>query len=138
MECIELNWLFKHTKKVRSSQAAILVLNWEKQFFPVNIVKPETLQIKKVNYVAKWISSNFFYLYELRLKRFCQLQWTHYLYWMHVSCAYDAFKNICWERLMNIQFSSCVHKNRRLHADALSKKTSLTLWDSDLTLRISR
>lgn len=52
---------------------------------------------------------------------------------MHVSCAYDAFKNICWERLMNIQFSSCVHKNRRLHADALSKKTSLTLWDSDLT-----
>ena len=40
MECIiELNWLSKHTKKVRSSQPAILVLNWIKQFFPVGIVK---------------------------------------------------------------------------------------------------
>ena len=27
-ECIEINWLCKHTEKVRSSQAAILVLNW--------------------------------------------------------------------------------------------------------------
>ena len=33
MECIELNWLCKHMKKVRSSQAAILVMNWVKQSF---------------------------------------------------------------------------------------------------------
>ena len=28
MECIKLNWLCKHTKKVKSSQTAILALNW--------------------------------------------------------------------------------------------------------------
>ena len=28
----------EHTKKVRSSQAAIPVVNWVKQFFPVSIV----------------------------------------------------------------------------------------------------
>ena len=39
IECIELNWLRRHMKKVRSSQAAILVLNWLKQFFPVSTVK---------------------------------------------------------------------------------------------------
>ena len=39
MECIELSWLCKHMKEVRSSQAAVLVLNWVKQFFPANIVK---------------------------------------------------------------------------------------------------
>ena len=33
MECLELNWLYKHIKKVRSSQAAIFVLNWVKQSF---------------------------------------------------------------------------------------------------------
>ena len=33
MECIELNWLSKPMKKIRSSEAAILVLNWVKQFF---------------------------------------------------------------------------------------------------------
>ena len=39
IECIELNWLCKYMKKVRSSQAAILVLNWVKtQFFPMSIV----------------------------------------------------------------------------------------------------
>ena len=37
--CIELNWLCKHIEKVRSSQAANLVLNWVKKFFPVSIVK---------------------------------------------------------------------------------------------------
>ena len=40
MECIELNWLSKHKKKIRSSQPAIPVLNWIKhQSFPVSIVK---------------------------------------------------------------------------------------------------
>ena len=40
MECIELNWLCKHIKKIRSSQPAIPVLNWVKhQSFPVGIVK---------------------------------------------------------------------------------------------------
>ena len=33
MECIELNRLCKHMKKVRSSQAAIFVLNWVKHSF---------------------------------------------------------------------------------------------------------
>ena len=40
MECIELNWLCKHMKRIRSSQPAIRVLNWMKhQSFPVTIVK---------------------------------------------------------------------------------------------------
>ena len=40
MEYIELNWLCKHIKKIRSSQPATLVLNWVKhQSFPVSIVK---------------------------------------------------------------------------------------------------
>ena len=39
IECIiELNWLCKHTKNVRSSQPAIFAINWKKQFFPVSIV----------------------------------------------------------------------------------------------------
>ena len=33
MECIELHWLCKHMKQVRSSQAAIVVLNWAKHGF---------------------------------------------------------------------------------------------------------
>ena len=38
--CIELNWLCKYMKKVRSSQRAIPVLSWVKhQSFPVSIVK---------------------------------------------------------------------------------------------------
>ena len=40
MEYIELNWLRKHMKQIRSSQPAIHVLNWmEHQSFPVGIVK---------------------------------------------------------------------------------------------------
>ena len=35
MACIEFNWLCKHVKKVKPSQASISV----KQFFPVSIVK---------------------------------------------------------------------------------------------------
>ena len=42
IECIELNCLCKHMKKVRSSQAAILVMNWVKQFFPVSIVNKKS------------------------------------------------------------------------------------------------
>ena len=33
MECIEHNWLYIHMKKVRSSQAANLVLHWAKKSF---------------------------------------------------------------------------------------------------------
>ena len=40
IECIELNWLCKYMKKIRSSQPAIPVPNWVKhQSFPVSIVK---------------------------------------------------------------------------------------------------
>ena len=48
MECIVLNWLCKHMKKVRSSQVAILVLKWVKQFFPVSIVNCEIRATKSV------------------------------------------------------------------------------------------
>ena len=41
MGCIiELNWLCKYIKNIRSRQPSILVLKWIKtQFFPVSIVK---------------------------------------------------------------------------------------------------
>ena len=39
IECIELNWLRKYVKKVRSSQAAILLLNWVKTIFPLSILE---------------------------------------------------------------------------------------------------
>ena len=39
MECIELNRLFKDMRKVRSSQAAIFVLNLVKHSFPASILK---------------------------------------------------------------------------------------------------
>ena len=39
LKCIELNWLCKQIKKIRSSQPAILVLNWVKHHsFHVSIV----------------------------------------------------------------------------------------------------
>ena len=41
VECIEINWFRKHMKKVRSSQRAVLVMNWIKQFFPVSFVRDE-------------------------------------------------------------------------------------------------
>ena len=37
IECLELNWLCKHMKKVRSSQAAVLILNWVKQIRLIQI-----------------------------------------------------------------------------------------------------
>ena len=47
MYCIELYWLCKHMKQLRSSQTAILVIDWVKQqFFPVSIVKKS---ISKIN-----------------------------------------------------------------------------------------
>ena len=40
IECLELNWLCKHIKRIRSSQPAIPVLNWVKhESFPESIVK---------------------------------------------------------------------------------------------------
>ena len=46
MECVELNWLCKHIKKIRSSQPAILVLNWvQQQSFPVHIINVKSFEI---------------------------------------------------------------------------------------------
>ena len=54
MECIiELNWLCKHIRKVRSSQPAILLLNWIKQLFPVSIVKSSYI---KSDWLRQWFS----------------------------------------------------------------------------------
>ena len=44
MECMELNWLCKHIKKIRSSQPAIPVLKWVKhEPFHVSIVNIEQI-----------------------------------------------------------------------------------------------
>ena len=48
MECIELNWLCEHIKKIRSSKPAIPVLNWVKQqSLLVSIVKMHWLTKKR-------------------------------------------------------------------------------------------
>ena len=49
-------WLYKHMKNFRSSQPAILVLNWMKQFFPVSIVK-ETTSIVKLYVTDLFVSA---------------------------------------------------------------------------------
>ena len=61
MECRELNWLCKHMDKVRSSQVALLILNWVKQFFPVSIIKlymklniSKDLTLFKMNWYLSW------------------------------------------------------------------------------------
>ena len=57
LECIELNWWRKYMKKVRSSQAVILLLNWAKtQFFPVSIIKCSFIE-KKVKQKERYISN---------------------------------------------------------------------------------
>ena len=49
MECIELNWLCKYIKKIRSSQPAIPILNWVKhQSFPASIVKDSVTNSAKI------------------------------------------------------------------------------------------
>ena len=48
MECIELNWLCKHMKKVRSSQAAILVLDWIKHSFYLWVLLNSILRVIKM------------------------------------------------------------------------------------------
>ena len=50
---IALNWLCKHSKKVRGNQPAILVLNWIKHsFFPVSIVKLDFFVMYSWKYIT--------------------------------------------------------------------------------------
>ena len=44
MEYKEFNWLGKHMKKVRSSQAAVLVLNWHSFSLRVSLIKEAELK----------------------------------------------------------------------------------------------
>ena len=68
MECIELSWLCKHRKKVRNSQAAILVLNLVKQSFSLWVSLSEHK-----------IRSNFFILILIPGYTFCydEIKSTH-------------------------------------------------------------
>ena len=71
MECIiELNWLCKHIRKVRSSQPAILLFNWIKHFFPMSAVNTNCKSSKycgenylkiRSQYVGRFISSSYKY-----------------------------------------------------------------------------
>ena len=57
IECIiELNWLCKHIKKLRSSQPAILVLNWLKHSFSrwVSLKLNSHLPKKSLLYLLQW------------------------------------------------------------------------------------
>ena len=57
MECLELNWLYKHIKKVRSSQAAIFVLNWVKQSFSLCVALRSNKKQLNENTIYSLISS---------------------------------------------------------------------------------
>ena len=61
IECIKLNWLCKHTKKIRSSQpvnpCTVLSKFLVKQFFPVSIVKRVTMNVQLYqngNFFISW------------------------------------------------------------------------------------
>ena len=60
IECIkELNWLFKHLKKVRSSQPAILVLSWIKNTFSLRVSLIMLTPVSNVNiYNALLLKAN--------------------------------------------------------------------------------
>ena len=52
MECLEINWLCKHRKKVKGSQASFPInpcTELGKTVFPVSIVKYETTKLKLAN-----------------------------------------------------------------------------------------
>ena len=62
-EMLELDWLCEHMKKVRSSQAAILALNWVKHSFSLWVSLNEHVR-KKLNlktirkerlFICKWL-----------------------------------------------------------------------------------
>ena len=64
MECVELNnWLCKRMKKIRSSQAPILVLKWVKQIFPVSIVKNISILNATIKYIlsTEWFTVSSFF-----------------------------------------------------------------------------
>ena len=60
IECIkEHNWLFKHLKKVRSSQPAILVLSWIKNTFSLRVSLIMLTPVSNVNiYNALLLKAN--------------------------------------------------------------------------------
>ena len=63
MECIELNWLCKHIKKIRSCQPAIPVLRWVKhQSFPVSL-KYQILNIQNQKKLMKNILPKFLFVW---------------------------------------------------------------------------
>ena len=61
MECIELNWLCKLMKKVKSCQAAIVVLNWVKHGFSLWV------SLKKSKAIMRSLCLN-----ELMVKQVCE------------------------------------------------------------------
>ena len=68
MECIELNWLYKHMEKIISSQPAIPVLNWVKhQSFLVSIANSFFI---RYCLVEKWgVTPHCFYCDSLALRK---------------------------------------------------------------------
>ena len=63
MECIELNWLCKHMKKIRCCQPAIPVLRWVKhQSFPVSL-KYQILNIQNQKKLMKNILPKFLFIW---------------------------------------------------------------------------
>ena len=62
MECIELSWLRKHIKKVRSSQAAIPVPNWVKQNLSLS-VSLMRLILGEINFAQIHANYLFIFLY---------------------------------------------------------------------------
>ena len=87
MECIELNWLCKHMKKIRSSQPAIPVLNGVKhQFFPGSIVNNQNVRNfyawPDSTVVLHWLNNKREYKVfvgnpVVKIKKNCYLKWNY-------------------------------------------------------------
>ena len=106
MKCIELNWLCKHMKKVRSSQASILVLNWVNHSFPQRVLFIWKDYVTYMHVLAVYIQERLSFTQDLSLEHsadsyFCfQLALLHslshyfFLYWSHSSSLYMVFNSI--------------------------------------------
>ena len=71
IECRELSWLCKNMKKVRSSQAAILVLNWVKHSFSLWVSLMNTLSKIPFYFVKKFLTKIQIYIWHLLIFGHC-------------------------------------------------------------------
>ena len=132
---IELNWLCKHIKKVRSSQPAIFVLNWIKHSFPcgyrykfrrIQIIAPEICNSDKKRLHCRCFPENFpnclriIFLQNtsgrllldifIHLTTFLAIQWTNRNQAFHI-CEHDLSRLSSEMNIMSFAFGKLCETN---------------------------